>query len=186
MVIQRCHQLLQTVTTDRHDSGKAFADIELFRVGVFMLDNRAHGFIRLAHDAAITKRVFGDKAQDTNRGVISRVYYLRQGFGLNKRYVAKQHKYIVTRLDRVETLRQRMSGTKLLSLFDVHQLLTLHGGMHLPGGMAGNHDNLPRVELTAAIDHMLQHWLAGQFMNHLGTSGLHARSLACGENDDSQ
>jgi hypothetical protein len=79
-----------------------------------------------------------------------------------------------------------MPGAKLFSLLDKIQVLTLHDCMHLLGFMAGNHDNLCGAERTATVDHMLQQWFASQFMNYLGARRLHARSLACGENDNTQ
>jgi hypothetical protein len=77
-----------------------------------------------------------------------------------------------------------MPGTKLFSLLDKLQTLSLHHRMHLFGSMTRNHNYLLGFERTASVDHMPQQGLAGQFMDHLGTCRLHARSLTCGENDN--
>jgi hypothetical protein len=58
--------------------------------------------------------------------------------------------------------------------------------MHLLGAMTGDHNDLLGFECTASVDHMPQQWFAGKFMDHLGTRRLHARSLTCGENDNTQ
>lgn len=77
-----------------------------------------------------------------------------------------------------------MTGTELLSLQCPFEVITGNGLRYRFATMPVNDGNAGGIQCAGGIDHMAEHRLAGQRVQHLRQCRLHARALAGGENND--
>lgn len=87
----------------------------------------------------------------------------------------------------MQRLLHRMPGAQLLALFGPLQIrLVGECGLHLRAAVSMHYMDGRRLQFARGGDHMREHRLAGQRLQHLGQRRAHALALASGQDHDVQ
>ncbi len=172
------------------EPGVDLGDRALRCAGVLLLDDAGDAagltiFGGIAQDAAVAEGI-GQHGAEHGHAVLGRRHQLAQGFGGDQGHVAveDQHQGAVRHFR--HGLLHSMGGAQLLLLHhgtDLALPARLQPFAHRRGAMA-EHD-LAGLDagLAHGVEHVAEHGLAADRVQHLGQRGLHARALAGGEDD---
>lgn len=183
VVAQVLQPAAQCLAVGDEDAGVDGADLALLVVGVLVFDDAAHAALRIAHDAAVAGGIveIGDQYRDAafcGEQTLQRL-------GSDERHVAVQHQHACIDRHRRHRVLHGMAGAQALLLLGPVEIgLVGKRGTDLLAAVAVNDVDPCGAELARGVDHVTQHRLAGDLLQHLGRGGLHALALAGGEDDD--
>ena len=168
----------------RHQSGVGFLDHQLVGARVLVLDDGPHQAHRVAHDAAVTRRLIESDGQDGKRPRVRRDGQRLERGGPYQRYVAIKHEDGMVVGNGGHGLHDGVPGAELLRLQHPVDLLVVERGTHLRTAMPVYHVHVRRIERAGGADHMLQERLSRERLQDLGQVRVHALALSRGEYDD--
>lgn len=112
---------------------------------------------------------------------------LQQAFAADQRHIAVQHEHPRRVGNRRHRLLHGMSGAQLLALRGPLQIALIgKGGLHLIAAVPVHDMDRRRLQLPRGGDHVRQHRLARQRLQHFGQGRAHALALARGQDHNVQ
>ncbi len=132
-----------------------------------MFDDGLHAALRIEHEATVAMRVLRYGAE--HRKAPRRVEQSLQALGANQRDVAIQHQHRSAVGHGGHGLLHGVPGAQLLCLLGPVQIrLVGESRFHLLAAMAVHHVDGAGTERAGRIDHVAEHGLASDRLQHLG------------------
>ncbi len=167
-----------------HHAGIDFTDFFFCCTGVFFLDDARDRVVRITHDAPVAGGVFKDRSQERQSGGLR--YQLRQSFISRKRNITVEDERCAAGQQVRCSLLNRMTCPELWLLQDELDCGISESGWYGVAAMTVNDDDPVRAQGPGTIQHVREHWLAGESVQNLRQTRHHACALAGGENHDVQ
>jgi hypothetical protein len=191
VVADRLEQAEQGRPLAQHDAAVAEVDGQGLGVGLGRLDDPEQAAAgALDHHAAVVRRVGAAKAErDQGRplGAAPERHHVLQGARRDQRRVTEQHQHVAGAVGTMVTVegvpggQHRVAGAERQVLH--HGAVGLGGLGDLVHARAEHHHDPLWTERRGRVDHVAQHGLAGDLVQHLGQVRGHAHALAGGQSE---
>ena len=162
--------------------GIDFADGELARRGILLLDDARDALRRVAHDAAIARRVveLGDNDAYAPASALDQAPQCGRP---HQRHIAVQDQHVRVGRYLRQRLQHGVAGAELLGLQNPIDPGIGKRGAHALGAMTMHDEHPARRERARGVEHMGEQRPAGKRMKHLGKLRAHALAQAGGQYD---
>ena len=157
--------------------GVAFADGALRWRRVLLLDDPLHEPPGAAHDAAVALRIVSLHGEQRQPPRPRERHELGELGATDERHVSIEHQHQVLVGDVLHRLQHGVPGAQALGLQRPGDRLVLECGGHLLAPVPVNHLDGGGRERARRVDHVLQQRPAGERLQHLRQSRLHALAL---------
>lgn len=187
-IFQAINPATDLIAGNGHDARIHFIDGQLLRAGVLILNNGLNIAKTIADNPAITGRVGQVNGQQAEALTVTGRQQRLQGRGVNQGNVAIEHQHHIGTFAARQCLLHSMAGTQLLFLYHPVKIVVAQCLFYLLCAVTNHHMNLAVTDFSLRVqgteDHMLQHGLASDTMQHLWQFGFHAAALPGSKNND--
>ncbi len=175
------------IPVNQVDAGIDFLNTPLLCRRVLFFDNRQHRSLFIAENPSIPERCIKQSGHQSERGLLPAMCgnHGLKSCSLDKRGIAAENHYQIRLPAGFFRAEYGMARAQLLFLDNRDDWVAIKSVENLLALMADNHRAIRDRGLGDGMNHMVDHRLEKDLVQHLGAGGFHAGAFTGGENNSS-